>query len=176
VGGVVLLLIIIGSVGGKEDNKSASSTSSQTSTTRAYTTTSSAPPPMAGMNQEVRDGKFAFTVTGVETANTTGDPSNSFMQATAQGTYVIVSMTVHNIGNESQSFFAANQKLFDSAGREYSPDSQADMWRNKQIQTDINPGNSVQAKVAFDVPPGTQPTTIQLHDSMFSGGVKVSLS
>jgi hypothetical protein len=121
------------------------------------------------MNQEVRDGKFAFTVTGLETAKTTGDPSNPFMQTSAQGTYVIVSMTVQNIGNEAQSFFAANQKLIDSAGREYSPDSQADMWLNKQIQTDINPGNSVQAKVAFDVPPGTVPSTIELHDSMFLG-------
>lgn len=131
---------------------------------------------MAGVGQEARDGKFAFTVTGVETAKTTGDQSNPYEQATAQGEYVIVSMTVQNIGDRSQSFFASNQKLIDSAGRQYSADSRADMWINKEIQSDINPGNHVQAKVAFDVPAGTQPSTIELHDSMFSGGVKVRLS
>ncbi len=50
------------------------------------------------------------------------------------------------------------------------------MWINKAIQTDINTGNRVEAKVAFDVPEGTQPSTIELHDSAFSGGVKVRLS
>ncbi|WP_245845710.1 DUF4352 domain-containing protein [Mycobacterium arosiense] len=89
---------------------------------------------------------------------------------------MIVSMTVQNIGDRAQSFFATNQKLIDSAGRQYSADSRADMWINKEIQSDINPGNHIQAKVAFDVPAGTQPSTIELHDSMFSGGVKVRLS
>ncbi|MES3637228.1 DUF4352 domain-containing protein [Mycobacterium intracellulare] len=131
---------------------------------------------MPGIGQEARDGKFGFTVTGMNTAKTTGDPSNPYEQATAQGFYVIVSMTVQNTGDRAQSFFATNQKLIDSAGRQYSPDSNADMWLNKAIQTDINPGNQVQAKVAFDVPEGTQPSTIELHDSMFSGGVKVRLS
>ena len=85
---------------------------------------------------------------------------------------MVVSIVVTNIGNESQSFFAANQKLMDSAGREYSPDSKADMWINKAILTDINPGNHIEAKVAFDVPEGTQPSAMELHDSMFSGGSK----
>ncbi len=131
---------------------------------------------MAGIGQEARDGKFAFTVTGMDMAKTTGDPSNPYEQATAQGVYVIVSMTVESIRDRSQSFFAANQKLTDSAGRQYSPDSKADIWINKAIQTDINPGNRIEAKVAFDVPEGTQPSTIELHDFAFSGGVKVRLS
>jgi hypothetical protein len=131
---------------------------------------------MPGIDQEARDGKFAFTVTGVETAKTAGNPSNQFEQTTAQGVYVIVSMTVRNVGNQSQSFFAANQKLKDTAGRQFSADSSADMWINQEIQTDINPGNQVNAKVAFDVPTGTQPSEIELHDSMFSGGTPVRLS
>lgn len=59
---------------------------------------------MAGVGQDARDGKFAFTVTGMETAKTTGDPSNPYEQATAQGEYVIVTMTVHNIGDRSHRF------------------------------------------------------------------------
>jgi hypothetical protein len=52
-------------------------------------------------------------------------------------------MTVKNIGNESQSYFGDNQKLKDSAGREYSADSAADLWMNEGIQTDISPVNQV---------------------------------
>lgn len=169
--GVVLALFLIGAVSGHSSESGTSSTSASHTPTTAKVSAS-----IAGVGQEARDGKFAFTVTGVETAKTTGDPSNPYEQATAQGEYVIVSMTVQNIGDRSQSFFAANQKLIDSAGRQYSADSRADMWINNEIQSDINPGNHVQAKVAFDVPAGTQPSTIELHDSMFSGGVKVRLS
>jgi hypothetical protein len=86
---------------------------------------------------------------------------------------VIVSMTVQNTGNQS---FATNQKLKDTAGRQFSADSNADMWINQEIQTDINPGNQVNAKVAFDVPTGTQPSQVELHDSAFSGEVTVKLS
>ena len=39
----------------------------------------------------------------------------------------------------------------------------------------INPGNSIQVQAAFDVPPGTQPAELELHDSMFSDGVKLQL-
>jgi hypothetical protein len=52
--------------------------------------------------------------------------------------------------------------------------SAADMWANKGTD-DINPGNSIQVQAAFDVPPGTQPAELELHDSMFSGGVKLQL-
>ena len=43
---------------------------------------------------------------------------------------------------------------------------------------DINPGNSIQVKVAFDVPPctPTEGVVLEMHDSMLSGGVQVQLS
>jgi hypothetical protein len=42
---------------------------------------------------------------------------------------------------------------------------------------DINPGNQITAKIVFDVPPDPNltATVITLHDSMYSGGAKVSL-
>jgi hypothetical protein len=40
---------------------------------------------------------------------------------------------------------------------------------------EVNPGNSIDAVVSFDVPAGTSVGTMELHDSMFSGGVTVSL-
>jgi hypothetical protein len=49
------------------------------------------------------------------------------------------------------------------------------MWMNTGVTPlgGINPGNSIQVKAAFDVPPGTQPAAV--HDSMFSGGVSGKL-
>lgn len=84
-------------------------------------------------------------------------------------------MSVRNIGDQPQSYFGQNQKLFDTSGRQYGVSSEASMWLNTDVTGDINPGNSIQVKEAFDVPPGTTPAEVELHDSMFSGGVKVGL-
>jgi Telomeric repeat-binding factor 2. len=40
----------------------------------------------------------------------------------------------------------------------------------------INPGNSVAGILVYDVPKGLTLSKIELHDSMFSGGVTVTLS
>jgi hypothetical protein len=63
----------------------------------------------------------------------------------------------------------------DVSGRQYETNGEADMWMNTGVTPlgGINPGNSIQVKAAFDVPPGTQPAAV--HDSMFSGGVSGKL-
>jgi hypothetical protein len=40
---------------------------------------------------------------------------------------------------------------------------------------EINPGNSVDGVIPFDVPEGVSPVSIELHDSMFSSGVTVDV-
>jgi hypothetical protein len=40
---------------------------------------------------------------------------------------------------------------------------------------DINPGNAIQSRVAFDVSPGTEVRELILHDSMFSGGAHLEI-
>ena len=42
--------------------------------------------------------------------------------------------------------------------------------------SEINPGNSIDGTVVFDVPVGVTPTSVEDHDSAFSGGVTVALS
>ncbi|VCT88381.1 hypothetical protein MHAS_00061 [Mycolicibacterium hassiacum DSM 44199] len=130
----------------------------------------------APVGSAVRDGKFEFQVLGMERAAEAGDPSNPFMTATPQGKFIIVTLAVTNIGDRPQSYFGSNQKLIDAAGREYAVDSEADMWLNREgFMEEINPGNAIQVKVAFDVPPGTQPAELEVHDSAFSGGARVRL-
>lgn len=40
----------------------------------------------------------------------------------------------------------------------------------------INPGNSVDGTLVFDVPEGLAPAAVELHDSPFSGGATVTLA
>ncbi|MCO7274845.1 DUF4352 domain-containing protein [Cellulosimicrobium cellulans] len=133
-------------------------------------------PAAPGVGTAVRDGKFEFTVTSVETGvATVGD---EYLNAQAQGQFVLVHMTVTNIGDRAQMFDGSSQKLVDTAGREHSADSSAAIYLGdaNSFLTDINPGNSVEGTVVFDVPADAVPATITLHDSFLSGGVEVSLA
>ncbi|HEX6446541.1 MAG TPA: DUF4352 domain-containing protein [Streptosporangiales bacterium] len=132
---------------------------------------------VAKIGQSVRDGKFEFTVVKVTHATHVGD---SVFGENAQGRYTIVQLRIKNIGNESQSLLDDNQYAYDAKGRKFSADSSADIalsgtdkgatWFNE-----INPGNSVHGKIAFDMPAKAKAVKIELHDSMFSDGVTVSL-
>lgn len=119
----------------------------------------------------VRDGKFEFVVNSVEPArNWYGEPK-------PRGQWIIADVTVTNVGNEPQSFFVGNQKLIDSAGREYAADDMAAMQMNDEdtMVIDLGPGFTIQVKIPFDLPAGAEPASMLLHDSLFSGGVKVSV-
>lgn len=130
---------------------------------------------MPGIGAPVRDGDFEFTVTGVET----GVPliGSDMFGATAQGQFVLVSVTVTNIGDAAQTFLGDNATLVDDQGREHSADTTAAIYleNSESFITEINPGNAVDAVVVFDVPADAVPTSIELHDSIFSGGVTVAL-
>ncbi|MGQ7297987.1 DUF4352 domain-containing protein [Quadrisphaera sp. KR29] len=130
---------------------------------------------VAGLNTAVRDGKFEFTVHGMECGETLIG-SDAF-GAKAQGQFCIVDLTVANIGDEAQYFFGDNAKLINAAGQEYSADTEAAIYLDdsSSLMEEINPGNKLDGKVVFDVPEGADITTMELHDSAFSGGVQVSL-
>lgn len=133
--------------------------------------------PAAKMNEPTRDGKFEFTVTDVKCGlNQVG---SGFLSSKPQGEFCIVTVKVSNIGKEAQSFSGSDQKALDAKGVEYSNDGAAEFDANSGTPTwseQINPGNKVVGKLVYDVPPGTKLTAILLHDSVFSGGVKVSLA
>jgi hypothetical protein len=71
----------------------------------------------APAGSSVRDGKFEFQVVNMTRAPTAGNPSNDFEIAKAQGEFIILTLSVKNIGNEPQSYFGQNQKLIDTNGR-----------------------------------------------------------
>ena len=149
---VIAVLMVIGEAGLHRNNGSSTSTSSST----ARSATNAAAPPLVGIGREVRDGKFAFVATSVDRAKTAGDPRNRVETVTAQGEFVNVHLSVSNVGDQAQDFFASNQKL-QIGDKQFSANGTAAMWIGS-MTVKISPGNSIQAVVSFDVAPGT-PTT-----------------
>lgn len=131
-------------------------------------------PAAAGIGTPVRDGKFEFTVTAIEP----GVPqvgSDAFGQK-AQGQFVLVRLTIQNIGAEAQYFDGSSQKAFDAQGREFSADGGAAIYLedSNSFLNEINPGNTVNGTVVFDMPLDAAITKLELHDSPFSGGVDLT--
>ncbi|GAA4231905.1 hypothetical protein FHR32_005916 [Streptosporangium album] len=127
-----------------------------------------------GIGKKVREGSFEFTVTKVTTASSVGDGP---LARRARGRFLLVHLTVRNIGGEARIFFGDNQKVSDDKGHEYLADSNAATSdpHSKSLYEEIKPGDKVSGVVAFDVPRDRKVTTIELHESMFSDGVHVPL-
>jgi hypothetical protein len=125
------------------------------------------------VGQPVRDGNFEFVVTGIDRAPVVADPEFPDLQKAAAGEYVLVNMTVTNVGTEPQTFFASFNTLSDGS-TEYTSDDEAWIYLGNTL-ADLNPGDSIDTAVVFDVPVGTDPESIELHDGPFSEGVTVGL-
>ncbi|MGB7239949.1 MAG: DUF4352 domain-containing protein [Rhodococcus sp. (in: high G+C Gram-positive bacteria)] len=67
--------------------------------------------------------------------------------------------------------------LYDAQGREFENDAMAaiNLEAETAIGGDINPGLSQNVTIVFDVPLDAVPATLEVHDSMFSGGAEISL-
>jgi hypothetical protein len=127
----------------------------------------------AGVGQEVRDGNFSFVIAGVERVDAVTDAEFPEIHKAAQGEYVIVKMTVTNVDHEPQMFFASFNILSDGTTT-YRPDDEAWVYLGNTL-ADVNPGDSIETAVVFDVPKGTDAESIELHGGPFSEGVTVGL-
>jgi hypothetical protein len=128
----------------------------------------------AGIGDPVRDGKFQFVVTQIQPG--VRQIGGEFGKE-AQGQFILVHVTVSNIGDKSQLFDGTNQKLFDRNDREFSADTEAAIYldESKSFLNEINPGNTVKGIIVFDIPKDVTPVKLELHDSLFSSGVTVNL-
>ena len=104
--------------------------------------------------------------------------SSGYVTKTAQGQYCLMDVTVKNIGDKQQYFSESDQHLLNSAGQQYSPDTTATLTNSNNtdaLLAQINPGNTAQGVLVFDIPKDQTPESAELHDISFSGGVKVTL-
>jgi hypothetical protein len=174
IGAVALFAIGVGcSSGGDDDDAAAPAAADPAATTAAKAKPKKA---AAGIGDPVRDGKFEFTVAKMDCSKKkVGD---QYLSTTAQGKFCLVTLTVKNVGDEAQLFDSSSQKALDASSTAYDADGGAAMYVNKNAETflnNINPGNQVKGVIPFDVPKSVTITTLELHDSPFSGGVKVKV-
>ncbi|MFD6159594.1 protein kinase [Nocardia sp. NPDC060256] len=137
-----------------------------------------APPPdrpeapgLPAAGTPVRDGKFEFVVRNVDT----GVHRVGLQSAT--GSFVVVTLDVHNISDESKWFLPVGQRLFDAQGTPFDHNVTATMWQSAQhgynYSFELPPGQSATTQLVFDVPSDTTPTHLELHDFVLSNGVTV---
>ncbi|MEV4322384.1 DUF4352 domain-containing protein [Microbispora rosea] len=177
IGGAVLMgLIVLGTAlksGGQNDTRAG------LTETPEHTTQTDKPrkPQTPALGDVVKDGKFAFKVSKVEKG--LSQVGEGFTVSKAQGQYVLIHLTVKNIGDEAQMFSDSAQKLIDAKGRTFDADSGAaalGLKGSNAFLNNINPGNSVNGILLFDVPKDVKLKAVELHDSLFSDGVTVSLA
>lgn len=175
IGIIVLLAIIGGAAGG--GNKTNTNTSNDNGS--GVTKSEDKPATTAKLNEAANDGKFQFTVKSVACGKAeVVSPETDALRQKAQGQYCLMTVAIKNIGNEQQYFSVSDQKLLNSAGQQYTADSTATLYNGGNSQAllaQINPGNSVEGVLVFDIPKDQTPVSAELHDSAFSNGVKVSL-
>lgn len=169
----IIVIAVIASIagGGAEDGTTTGDTAQEDSADagadEAETT---------GLGSPAEDGNFTFTVHAVECGETTIG-NNQFTRTEANGEFCIAEMTVENHGDEASLMDGGSQYLYID-GKKYSADTDA-IFADKRAEAffveEINPGLSVDGIVVWDVPPGSQPEMLELHDSPFSGGVEVNL-
>jgi hypothetical protein len=178
--GVLLLALILAAVYGFviRDNtptqlsspatSASSTTSSESSTTE---TTSESPTTAPGLGDEATDGDFVFSVASTDSGDTVTSPIDESVVKTANGEYFVVYVTVGNNGAAPLTWLSVLQMLSDGT-QTFAPDVEASAALTGDVIT-VNPGEQIEVALAFDVPIGTIPTTIQLHGDPGSPGVEL---
>jgi len=133
-----------------------------------------AAPERAGLGQPVHDGQFEFVVGSVQC----GRPAvgQAPLVERADGQFCLVELTVKNLESTPRIFMDADQKAFNLAGMSYTTDPSAANYVNEQeMPMDVGPAQRVTVTIVFDIPTDEKLTGLELHDSPFSGGVRVDL-
>lgn len=159
------------SVGGSTTTSEVADEETTPETTTTEEETPTAAPPEG---EEFRDGNFGFIVNGTERLTTVSDPNNPILSKTAVGEFFIVNLSVANFGTEPQLFLPQFQTL-QAEGVSYPGDNEAYVFSGYLMEP-IEPGTYVDVPVAFDVPVGSVPDAVDLHDIVGSPGVVVPLA
>ena len=124
----------------------------------------------------VQDGALEFAALGVAKTQTVGDPKEPGLSVNARGVFVVITVSIRNTGDKPTTFIDRYQKLVDKQGRTFEISNAADIYGNRDVpSTKIQPGDGLVVRLAFDVPTGTVPASITLHESETSPGVTAQL-
>lgn len=179
---LLLLLVVVTQCGPNRFFAEDPSTQTRVSTTtsRLPRPTTSAPPTIAPAGSTVRDGPMEFRVESVTRSKTVGDPSgNPYLTSTADGEFVVISLSIRNVGDETVNYFGHNQNLIDADGRAHDAAHDADTIMNAgdgNPMGAIEPGAELRVRLGFDLPPGTPLLALELHSADQSDGTLVHIN
>jgi Domain of unknown function (DUF4352)/Protein of unknown function (DUF2510)/Mid2 like cell wall stress sensor len=154
---------------GTSTSASPTTTSSEPSETSTESEATESPAPPAG--NQATEGDFAFSVASTDSGDTVTSPINEYIEKTANGEFFVVYLNVGNSGSAPLTFLSTLQQLKADADT-FTPDDEASFYLGGGVVT-INPGEQVETAVAFDVPVGTTPTSIQVHGEPGGAGVEL---
>ena len=165
---VALIVISTASNAGKSGSNSADHSSSGDSSSTETTA-------MAALGDTVTDGEFSFVVSKMKCG--VSSYGGEYANVKAQGQFCQFNIAVTNNGNDAQYFSGSDQLLYSADGKEFESDTSAAIYADSSSTwlDEINPGNTLKGLIIFDVPEGVKLSHLELHDSMFSTGVEVSV-
>ena len=105
--------------------------------------------------------------------------TTGWLHAEPKGQFCVAELRVTNVDTRPQRFADGNQRAFGPDRRQYAADTGAGVVANGNgdaIWNVVNPGNSLTAKVVYDIAPTATIETLELHDSAFSRGVTVRVT
>ncbi|WP_345752224.1 DUF4352 domain-containing protein [Microbacterium rhizophilus] len=101
-------------------------------------------------------GSLSITVTQVEPGvpQVGEEIGGTLLGEKAQGQFVLIHVSVENVGTEAESFSDMNAKVYDAQDREFEANSAAGIYidGNDSLFGEINPGNTLQGVLVFDIP------------------------
>ena len=127
-----------------------------------------------GIKDTLRVGDVEYTVNKIETTDTIG---NEYLNQKAQETYLIISITVKNNGDEALTVLDSFFKL-KKGDKTYNTDSSSIMYLGDDsiFAKEINPDASLKGKIAFDVTKDTiDDASLQLQVQTGSWGTENGL-
>lgn len=129
----------------------------------------------AGIGEAVASGDFEVTVTDVESG--VASVGDDMFGAEAQGQFVVVSMEVTNVGDSPVMFLSSDIELSDAEGRTYAADEVSAMYveDSNSFLEEINPGNTVDGVVLFDVPEEVEPDTLVFRGGLFDDPIEIAI-
>lgn len=105
-----------------------------------------------------------MTVTGVQTGvlSVGADP----LRKDAEGQYIIVNVTVKNLGNTPTAFEGSGQVLIGDDGRRYANDGQAEVYLGNEetFFRKIPPGDTIDGRLVYDIPEDVRPEELEMKD------------
>lgn len=180
---VVIVIIAVASAigGGGDDTSTAEGGTSDAqqsgeSTKKKEAADKPAEEASYGIGDTVAADDWEITVAKVEDG--VSQVGDEFLNAKAQGQFVQIELSVKNTGSDPNFFFEDDIELGDDAGNTYSADSEAGIYaaeNNILFLEEINPGNTAEGVLVFDVPEDADPNKLTFAGGLFSDPVEISL-